>query len=164
MFLFDCFAPLWRLLLSYLVHPSEKTTWHLIQHALVFEQQKGAGFLVRLFGWVADCTLIFHLHSVCLNPHKHCPNNFTANDNNNNGNLPNLKCIALSAYKSNRYVYLDIKSQHTQTVNTCTRARTHTHTHTHARARAHLDTHTHLRAGGLKKKFSKREISMSFQV
>ena len=47
---------------------------------------------------------------------------------------------------------------------TYTYAHTHTHTHTnldthtHTHTNTHLDTHKHLRAGGLKKKFSKREV------
>ena len=63
--------------------------------------------------------------------------------------------ISLSAYKSNTYISLDIKSSNTRIANTCTGARTHTGTHPHTNT--HLDTHRHLRAGGLKKKFSKRE-------
>ena len=70
-------------------------------------------------------------------------------NNNDNGHLasPNLKCIALSTYKSNTYIYLDVKSSNTQTANTCTRARTptrtpHPHAHTHIRTQTHTLTHT----------------------
>ena len=47
--------------------------------------------------------------------------------------MSNLKCIALSAYKSNTYtIYLDVKRSNTQTQ---ARARTQTQTHMRARAR-----------------------------
>ena len=69
--------------------------------------------------------------------------------------MPNLKYIDLSAYKSNMYIYLDVKSSNTQTANTCTCTSTYAPTQPHTNA--HLDTHGHLRAGGLKKKFAKRE-------
>ena len=39
--------------------------------------------------------------------------------------MPNLKYKALSTYKSNTYIHLDVKSSNTQAANT------HTHTHTH---------------------------------
>ena len=78
---------------------------------------------------------------------------------------PNLKCIALSAYNCNTCIDLDVKSPNTQTARSRTRTnthtnahtRTHTHTHTHTDTHTHTLTHRHLRAGGLKKKFSKRE-------
>ena len=65
--------------------------------------------------------------------------------------------IALSTYKSNTYTYLDVKRSNTQTENICTRARTHIHTPIHSHTNTHLNTHRLLGAGGLKKRFSKRE-------
>ena len=57
--------------------------------------------------------------------------------------------MALSAYKSNMYIHLDMKNSDTQTANICTHTHTHTHTLTHTK---------HLRAGGLKKKVFEKRI------
>ena len=51
--------------------------------------------------------------------------------------MSDLKYIALSAYKSNTYMYLDVKSSNTQTADTCA-LRMHTPTPTHKYI--HLDT------------------------
>ena len=80
---------------------------------------------------------------------------------------PNLKYIAISAYKPYTYIWTSKVQIHKQQI--CARARAHpptqphTHTptptpaHTYTHTYTHLDTHGHLRAGGLKRKFSKRE-------
>ena len=44
--------------------------------------------------------------------------------------MPNLNYITLSAYKSNTYMYLDVKSSNTQTADTCSLCM-HTPTPTH---------------------------------
>ena len=48
---------------------------------------------------------------------------------------------------------MDVRSSNIQTANIM---HPHSHTHTYMHTNTHLDTHKHLRAGRLKKKFSKK--------
>ena len=79
---------------------------------------------------------------------------------------PNLKYIAMSAYKlTHTYIFGRQKFKYINSKHAPVRVHTHppTHTptptpaHTCTHTYTHLDTHGHLRAGGLKRKFSKRE-------
>ena len=69
--------------------------------------------------------------------HVHGFDNYNNNNNKWTFGAPNLKRIALSAYKSNIYISLDVRSSNLHTANTCKRARKHTHTHAHKHTPLH---------------------------
>ena len=74
--------------------------------------------------------------------------------------MPNLKCIALSAYKSDTYIDIWTSKVQIHKQQTHARALAHAHRHTPSRphTNTHLDTHKHLREGGLKKKVFREDL------